>query len=288
MDGETQIKRLPDEYINTGKGTMLAIFKLLEALAGCFGLLYVMAFPGRVTDAARGMMMSLFMAGNAQSLQLTVFETVLNAINLIAAAELVLIILDGIAGFCVRTAHKGAGLVRFCHHVWFWASILGFILLLVGTVQYMKTLIEIAQQSRKFSYGDLLSGLGSYELFLNLVLVLGGFSILTDYHRYVARGMHQVAIETKTRSIQKFKKKNRLSREAGWLSGLLAVSAVLSVVEIMASSGVVAFIADFIKPIEVFYSGSSWMNVAVTLLLALRFFLVSRCSADFDGAHLTV
>ena len=65
-------------------------------------------------------------------------------------------------------------------------------------------------------------------------------------------------------------------------------SAVLSVVQIVGGNSIVSIIADIAKPIEVLYSGSGWMNIAITVGLAVKFFLVNRCSADFDRAHQSI
>ena len=108
---------------------------------------------------------------------------------------------------------------------------------------------------------------------------------MADYHWYVGRVMRHVKAETKAGELQAFNKKNRLGREAGWLGGLLAASAVLSIIQIVGGNGIISIIAGIAKPIEVLYSGSSWINVAITVGLAVKFFLVNRCSADFDRAH---
>lgn len=287
MDGEKKEKRVPDEYINTGNGKALAIIKMLEGLAGCIALLFVITKP-YMNDAARTFYLNLLGSMSVQSAYFTIYDGLFDYLNVIVFFELLLIILEGFAGFRVRTAHKGAGIVKFCHLVQFWSIVLSVVLLLVGTVQYMKILVEFEQEARKFSYGDLFGMLGSYQMLIYIVIALGGFSIMANYHWYVGRVMRHVKAETKAGELLAFKKKNRLGREAGWLAGLLAASAVLSMIQMVGGNSIISIIAGIAKPIEVLYSGSSWINIAITAGLAVKFFLVNRCSADFDRAHQSI
>ena len=288
MDGEKKGKRLPDEYINTGNGKALAIIKLIEGLAGCIALWFAITKPYMLKDAARAFYLELLGSMTVQSAYFTIYDRLFDYLNLIVFFESLLIILEGFAGFRVRTAHKGAGIVKFCHRVQFWSIVLSVVLLLVGTVQYMKILVEFEKEARKFSYGDLFGMLGSYQMLIYIVIALGGFSIMADYHWYVGRVMRHVKAETKAGELLAFKKKNRLGREAGWLAGLLVASAVLSIIQIVGGNSIISIIAGIAKPIEVFYSGSNWINIAITVGLAVKFFLVNRCSADFDRAHQSI
>lgn len=285
VDEEKKEKRLPDEYINTGTGKALAIIKLIEGLAGCVALWYAIVNPNMMERAAKMFYLDLLGSMSVQSAYFTIFDKLFDYVGLIAVFELLLVILEGFAGFRVRTAHKGAGIVKFCHLVQFWSIVLSVVLLLVGTVQYMKILADFEKEARKFSYGDLFGMLGSYQMLIYIVIALGGFSIMADYHWYVGRVMRHVKTETKAGELQVFKKRNRLGREAGWLGGLLTASAVLSMIQIVGGNSVISIIAGIAKPIEVLYSGSSWINIAITVALAAKFFLVNRCSADFDRAH---
>ena len=288
VDAENKVKRLPDEYINTGTGTALAIFKLIEGLAGCIALWYAIMNPKLMEQAARVFYLDLLGSMSVQSAYFTIYDRLFDYLGLIAVFELLLFILEGFAGFRLRRSHKGAGIIRFCHLVRFWSIVLAGILLLVGVVQYVKIMIELEQTARKVSYRDFFGLLGSYQMLIYIVIALGGFSIMADYHRYVGRVMRHVKAETKAGELQAFKKKNRLGREAGWLGGLFVASAVLSVVQIVGGNSIVSIIADIAKPIEVLYSGSGWMNIAITVGLAAKFFLVNRCSADFDRAHQSI
>lgn len=287
MDGEKKEKRLPDEYINTGNGKALAVIKLLEGLAGCIALWFAITKP-YMKEAARAFYLQLLGSMTVQSAYFTIYDRLFDYLNVIVFFESLLIILEGFAGFRVRTAHKGAGIVKFCHLVQFWSIVLSVVLLLVGTVQYMKILIDFEHEARKFSYGDLFGMLGSYQMLIYIVIALGGFSIMADYHWYVGCVMRHVKAETKAGELLAFKKKNRLGREAGWLAGLLAASAVLSMIQMVGGNSIISIIAGIAKPIEVLYSGSSWINIAITASLAVKFFLVNRCSADFDRAHQSI
>lgn len=97
--------------------------------------------------------------------------------------------------------------------------------------------------------------------------------------------MKQVSIDIKSNAIQPWHSKNRLGRESAWFCGLFAVSAVLSIIEIIGGDSILSIVASIIKPIEILYSFSTPTSIAIMLLLSLRFFLVNRCSKDFDKAH---
>ena len=259
---EQETKKLPDLYINTGKGTVLAIIKLLEALVAGYGLYYIFTNP----QALHKIMNDLFtnLEVNSQSAFASTYQLLTNSIQYILAFVLVLIVLDGLGVFFLRTTHKGAGLVKFCHTVRYLFSIVGIIASIAIYVQYIINVVKVTQAAKQF-IGDYFAFLGSFELIIDVIILLGVFWLLISYDRYVARVMKQVKIETKAGEIQPFKKKNPLGREAAWLGGISAV-------------------ANFVKPVEIL-RGANVISIAVSAVVAIKFFLVNRCSADFDRAH---
>ncbi len=279
---EQETKKLPDLYINTGKGTILAIIKLLEALVAGYGLYYIFTNP----QALHKIMNDLFtnLEVNSQSAFASTYQLLTNSIQYILAFVLLLIVLDGLGAFFLRTTHKGAGLVRFCHMVRYIFTVVGFIASIAIYVQYIINVVKVTQAAKQFNIGDYFAFLGSFELIIDVIILLGVFWLLVTYDRYVARVTKQVKIETKAGEIQPFKKKNPLGREAAWLGGIIAASVVLSIVEVVAGDSAISAVASFIKPVGIL-RGASAISIAVSAVVAIKFFLVSRCSADFDRAH---
>ena len=282
---ETKEKKLPDVYIDTGKATVLAIIKLVEALVAGYALYYIIMNPRAAQKIVEDFYEGMTFSANAQSAFYSVYQTLYNSIQIILAFELVLLVFDGLGSFFTRFAHKGAGFVKFVHMVRYIFSIIGFLGSFYVIYQYIAAMIKAAQATNKMGFGDIFAFLGSYELVLYVIFILGAFWILMEYDRYVARIMKQVSVEIKAGEIQPMKKKNRLGRESAWLGGILGISAALSIVEIVAGESTLANVSSFVKPIEILYKGSSVMSIAVVAVMAIKFFLVNRCSADFDRAH---
>ena len=285
METKVEQKILPDIYINTGKATFLAIMKLVEASAACYALWYVITKPRAISDAVNDFYMGFAITANTQSEFSSIFQFLYNFLQLIVIVGLAFIVLDGLASFFTRVAHKGAGIVKFCHMFRYVFSIIAFLLSLAGIVWYFVSMSKIAQATKQLSFSDMFSFLGSYEMIFYIIVILGAFWIMAEYHHCVGIVMSQVSKEIKAGRIQKFGKKNRLGRESAWFVGVLLVSAVLSVIEIVGGSSVVASIASFVKPVEILHRGSNGVSVAVCTALAIKFFIVNRCSSDFDKAH---
>lgn len=282
MEQETKAKKLPDLYINTSKATVLAIIKLFEALAAGYALYYIFTNP----QSLHKIMSDLFknIEVNSQSAFASTYQLLTNSVLYILAFILALIVLDGLGGFFLRITHKGAGLVRFCHLIRYIFSVVGLIASIVIYVQYFINVMKITQTAKQFNIGDLFSFLGSFELIIDIIILLGVFWIFITYDRYVAKLMKQVAKETKAGEIQTYNKKNHLGREAAWLGGIVTVSVALSIIEMVAGDSAISAIASFVKPVEIL-RGANAISVVVAAVLAIKYFLVSRCSADFDKAH---
>ena len=285
MELETNTKKLPDQYINTGKATILAVIKLIEALVGSYALYYVIMNPQAVQKVISDFYNGLTFSTDVQSSFYSVYRTLSNSIQVILAIELLLIVLDGLGSFFTRVAHKGSGFVKFVHIVRYFFSLITFIGSFVVIFQYTMAMIKAAQAMNKINFSDVFTFLGSYELILYIIFVFGILFILMEYDRFVARVMKQVSKEIKAGEIQIMQKKNQLGRESAWLAGILSASAVLSVVELIGGGSMLANIVRVIKPVEILYYGSNSISIAVVSVLAVKYFLINRCSADFDRAH---
>ena len=282
---KTAVKASPDKYINTGRATLLAVIKLMEALAGLYLIYYIITVPDAVKSLVQNFYEGLSLQGGAESAFGSTYTSLLDMIRIILVFELLLIVLDGFASFFTRTAHKGAGLVKVCHRVRFVISVIGFVFLFVVLFQYIRTVIETSQKMKQMGLGDVFSFLGSYQLILYLIVIVGAYWILVDYDMYVARVMKQVSREVRAGEILPMKKKNRLGRESAWLCGILTASVVLSVVALVGGDGILASVAYYAAPVQLLYRGSNAVSIAAAAVLAFKFFLVNRCSADFDHAH---
>jgi len=282
MEQKAEIKKLPDEYINTTKGIVLAVIKLLEALVCGYALYYIFSTP----QAVRRIMNDLFtnLEVNSSSAFASTYQLLNDSVQYILGFVLMLIALDGIGGFLLRTIHKGAGLVRFCHLVRYIFSVAGLVVSIVIYVQYIMSLVKVTQTIRQFKKGDCFAFLGSFELIIDAIILLGVFWIFVTYDRYVAKLMKHVKAETKVGKILPYNKKNHLGREAAWLGSVLGVSAILAMIELIAGDSVISFIAGFIRPVGML-RGTNVISVVITAVLAVKFLLVNRCSADFDKAH---
>ena len=281
----TLAKSLPDEYINTWKATLLAIIKLIEAVAAGYALYYIIANPHAVQGIVESFFNGMAFSADAQSSFYSIYLILYNSVQIVLAFELALLVLDGLGSFFTRVAHKGSSVVKLVHIIRYVFSIIGFIGCFYVIIRYTTAMINAAQATNKLGFGDVFTYMGSYELVLYIVFILGAFWILMSYDRYVARVMKQVSMEIIAGEIQQMKKKNRLGRESAWLAGILGISAVLSIVELVAGESVLASIASFVKPVQILYRGSNVISITVVAVMVLKFFLVNRCSADFDRAH---
>ena len=287
MEQEFQqtIGRQPSLYTDTAKATVLALIKLIEALAAGYALYYILANPAAVQGIVDVFYEGFSFHASAKSAFVRIYQILHDSIHVILAFELLLLVLDGLGSFLVRAAHRGAGLVRLVHIVRYIFTIAGFIGSLVLIFEYTMAIFRTAQTLNKVSFGDLFTYLGSYELVIFVILLLGAFWILLAYDRCVAGVMKQVSTEIKAGTVLPLKKRNHLGREAIWLAGILGLSAALSIVELAAGESTLASIADYFKPIEILYKGSGIVSISVTAVMALKYFLVFLCSADFDSAH---
>ena len=284
MQDEITVKT-PNEYINTGKASLLAVIKLIEALVGCLALGYMSMNRHAIQTIIRDFYEGLLFKADAQSAFYSVYGSLMRAIQGIIFFELLLIVISGFGSFFVRTAHKGAGLVKLCHRIRYLFSLAGFLGSFVILFRYFLSMMNAAQTVNRIGVNDILALLGSYELILYVIVILGAFWILLEYDLYVARVMKQVAKEVKAGAIQPMRKKNRLGRESAWLCGILTASAALSVIELAGGDSILAGLAGFLTPIQLLYRGSNAVSIAAAIALAIRFFLVNRCCADFDHAH---
>lgn len=285
MESESRAKKLPAVYINTGKATLLAMIKLIEAVGGCFVLLYIIQNPHSVQKIVSDFFNGLSFSADAKSNLSSIYQILYDSIQAILVFELLLIILDGFGSFFTRVAHKGAGLVRFCHNLRYFFSIIGFILSIIIIIQSIMIMFNATKTANQIGMGEMFAFLGSYQLILYIVFILGAFWLFMSYDRNVAHVMKQISKEIKADAVLSFKGKNRLGRESRWLCGVLAISVVLSIIEIAGGDSMISEIAYFFKPIEILYYGSDLMSIIIVTALVIKFFLVNRCSADFDKAH---
>lgn len=282
---EYAAKKMPAVYINTGKAALLAIIKLIEAASGCFALLFVIQNPQSVHRILSDFFEGLSFSASTKSDFFSIYQILYDSIQVILVFELLLIIIDGFGSFFTRVAHKGAGLVRLCHIIRYLFSVIGFIGSFVIIIKYMMVMFKTANTANRFGMGDVLTFLGSYELLLYVVFILGAFWIFIAYDRYVARIMKHISKELKADTILPFNGKNKLGRETKWLCGILSVSIILSIIEIAGGDSIISHIAYFFKPVEILYHGSNFISIITVTALVIKFFLVNRCSADFDKAH---
>ena len=287
MEQEIQNKALsgPESYINTGKATILAIIKLAEALVCGYALYVVLAKPAVIQKALSVFYEGFSFNAQSQSAFFDIYRTLLSSAGYILAFELLLIVLDGFGSFFTRVAHKGAGLVRTVHTIRYIFSIIGFIGCFYIIFRYAMAMMQVAETASRMGMADVFTFLGSYELVIYIIVILGAFWIFMDYDRYVAKVMKQVSLELKAGEIKPYGGKAWLRREALWFACILGASAVLSVVELAAGDSALAGIASYVKPIEILYRGSNVLSIAVVAVLAVKFLLVNRCTADFDKAH---
>lgn len=271
----------PNLYINTGKATLLAIFKLFEALIGCVALYFIFTASDVIEEILNALFDGLVSQASTSSPLFSFFSLLSSFSSFFLVFETFLVILDGFGTFFVRVAHRGASLVCFCHRFRFICSVISFVLCLFLIFEYMIALSRISL----LSIGDFFTFMRGYELILSLIIFVGAFWLYIEYDHYVAKIMKQVSIDIKNNAIQPWHSKNRLGRESAWFCGLFAVSAVLSIIEIIGGDSILSIVASIIKPIEFLYSFSTPTSIAIMLLLSLRFFLVNRCSKDFDKAH---
>ena len=275
----------PDVYLNTGKATALAVIKLMEALAACYGLWFILSKPEAIPEAVDAFYMGLAIPEASRSSLAVIFRSLYGFLALIAVSGLLSAIVDGFACFFTRVSHKGSGLVSFSHRCSFIVSIVSLVLAFGVIWRYFYMVMRFSQSTRSVSFADIFVFLGAYEALLYIIIVFGSLWIMAAYHLYVARVMSSVKKEIKAGEILPPRKKNRLGREALWLCGILTASVVLSIVQLVSRSSALSDIAAFLKPVEILSFGSNAAAIAVCALLVLKFFLVSRCSNDFDAVH---
>ena len=285
MNQGTGTKKNPDVYLCTGKAAFLAVMKLIEALAGCYALYYVAMNPHVIRGIVENLYEGLSFSVSEDSAFYTAYQILPDTIQVVLACELLLIVLDGFAAFFTRAAHRGAGLVRFCHTVRFIFSAAGFLVSAVVICQYILAMNKAAQALNRIGISDSSGFPGLFELILYIICILGAFLLLMAYDLSVSRAMKQVAREINDGAIQRMKKKSRLRCVSACLGILLAASTGLSAAELAGGAETLAAAAAYVRPMELLYKGSGMISIGVTAFLAILLFLVNRCAADFVHAH---
>ena len=272
----------PDAYIRTGKTAVLAFFKLAEALAGCFVVWYLLAHMDKVPNV---LMNLLEIQTDSESSFVTIYQSVFNGIQIGMIVRAVLLIPDGLAVFFTRFARKGAGAAAFFQLFLFVTSIIAFFLGFAGMILYCNSVIEAAQAIRRITIGELIEIFGTGRVVVFLAVYTIVFLIIIIYHYCAYSVMIHVRKEIKAKSMLKPRRKNRLGSATTVCATVFVFNSIMMAILLTGDEKQLAEIAGFLKPVMSAYRLSGTAGIAISMILAIKFFLVHQCNADLKRVH---
>lgn len=275
-------ERDQDVYIRTGKTAVLAIFKLVEALAGCFAVWYLLAHMDKVPNV---LMNLLEIQTDSESRYVTIYQSVFNGIQIGLIVRAALLIPDGLAVFFTRFARKGAGAAAFFQLFFFVTNILTFLFGIAGMILYCNFVIEAAQSIRRITIGELIEIFGTDRVVVFLTVYILVFLIIVIYHYRAWKTLLHVRKEIIANSILKLRRKNRLGSASVAGAIVLAINTILSVIILVTDELQLSNTAGFLKPVISAYELFGIVGVAVSIILTVKFCFVSWCNTDFNKPH---
>ncbi len=286
-EGKKIDTRSPEMYIRTRYTAQLAGIRLIETLAAAFALYWVFASPRAAQRIVEDFYSGVASAASSKSDLYSLYRALYDSVQFILAFELVLVIADGIAVFCLWTFRKGAGVSAFIHLVRFVSTLLGFLAAAFAIFRYIAAVVNAARAMHWHTFADIFTFIGSYGLLLYIVFIAGAFGIFLLYDFRVFRTMRQVAREIRTGEILRIdvKKKGKPGTAALRLACVFGASAVFSAVKLLGGGDILAHIAAIVSPVEILYVGANWISAAAVAVLAVKYYLAWCCATYFDSLH---
>ena len=221
-NGDNNDRINPDLYIKTSSGSILAVMKLLEAIAASLGFAAVLATSNGIASLTEQVVNAVNESLNylLPSFTARLAGTFARFILLLPAIMLLLVILDGIGVFIMRVSGQGATLVRFVHTIYWLGYIIQIVLFAGG---FIYSLFEInSSMSESSSLVTAILGLYIPVFASTLCCML----FVCNYHHDIMVVLGTVQMERLTGKIHPVGK-NHLMGRSGWLaagSGILCAS----------------------------------------------------------------
>lgn len=278
------MKRRPDGYIKTGNAGFLAFIKLLEALAAGFIVVAILANKDTLTEQIQQNLYLRQLFGTEGS-----YRVYLYTIMGIFIGDVVLMILEGLACLLTRAAKKGAGIVAFCH-------IVRCIFLSVALVVSVDDIFSRISGTRALANSNSFLFLGMPYFFAgSLVYLLVGIEriiglfIIAKYHFGVFRMMHCVSKEIKADEVLATKESVYLTgKRASHIAIFIIIGVIVDLIFRNTIGTIMSAHALFTDPIYMAFTEIPIACWIIMVLIVIRFFVVSGCAAEFEGAHLGI
>lgn len=277
-------KRLPDRYIKTSTSGFLVFLKLLEVLLAVFLAVFYILKMDAIQEIIQQQMAwrSLFGMGDS-------YRAYMNAAVGILIVNAVLMILDGLACFLLRTIKKGAIVVAICHLVR---------CIVLGIATFICAYSVFSRPSSTYSLINnnplFLIGL-PYFITGNLLYIgagierIVGMIIVAVYHASVFRMMLRVSRELKAGELLYTDESiYKLGKRASNIGIFIIIGVIVDLIAGNPVGTILAAHALFTEPIYFMFNGISVACVIIMAFIIIKFFVVGGCAAEFQSAHLGV
>ena len=279
----------PSVYIKTKSGSILAIIKLLEAIAACIGLIGlfigfagITAITDKITEAVYEISNSFLpvlttrLAGN-----LARFSFLLPMIIL------ALIILDGLGTFMMRYAGTGEGIVRFVHFICWVRYIIEIIFFIIGIIWHLYSLRQLNNTAGGSS--TLFVSLGMLGIFVYPVLAaaFAYLLFLCGYHHDICTVLKTVQEEKRT-GYNVAAGDNHLPGRSSWLawgSGIAFVNSAMLFIYPLVTNKQFVDVDTSKMGLDLGSTVLLGSHFVLWLLIFLKYLSLRICAGNFRKYH---
>jgi len=268
---ETSIK-----YINTKNATILAIIKIVEAIASCIilGMLLFYRQHFQTLVEQNSFIYQLF--GEEKAYHICLY---------IVIGHLILTLLDGVFSFLTRVIKKGAGIVALCH-------LIRFIFLSALVILYSIVVFQSPNEMRSlfvfifayFGVNTLVTG--SWLQFLIFIERVIGFLIMAIYHYKAFSVMYHISKELKAgKLIHCDDKPQLLKNQISVMLCCIFVGIIADLIQGYSMGDITISMAIYINPIWIACGDLQIISIAVIVLYILKLIVLHNCSTHFQTIH---
>lgn len=268
---ETSIK-----YISTKNATILAIIKIVEALAACaiLGMLLFYRQHFQTLVEQNSFIYQLFREEKAYHICLY-----------IVIGHLILTLLDGVFSLLTRVVKKGAGIVALCH-------LIRFIFLSALVILYSIVVFQSPNEMRSlfvfiftyFGVNTLVTG--SWLQFLIFIERVIGFLIMAIYHYKAFSITYHISKELKAgKLINCDDKPQSLKAQISVMLCCIFVGIIADLIQGYIMGDITVSMAIYINPIWIACGDLQIISIAVIVLYILKLIVLHNCSTHFQTIH---
>lgn len=278
------MKRRPDGYIKTGNVSFLAFIKLLEVLAVSLIVVALLANKDTLTEQIHQILYLRQLFGTDDS-----YRIYLYTIMGIFIGDVVLMILDGLACLLTRAAKKGAGIVAFCHIVRCIFLSVALVVSVYDVFSRISGVRALANSNPFLLFGIPYFFAGSLVYLLVGIERIIGLFIIAKYHFGVFKIMHCVSKEIKADEVLATKESVYLTgKRASHIAIFIIIGVIVDLIGRNTIGTIMSAHALFTNPIYMAFMEIPIACWIIMVLIVIKFFVVSGCSAEFESAHLGI